>query len=158
MSNNHNDVPHSGTQFSVFMVNRPGVLARVLQHLAQKKINVTAMSIMEATEHGVLRLVAEDAEKARTAIGGLDMHFTEQQVLIATLPHQPGAMADVVERLASDNINVHYAYCTTGAVGGKTLGIFKVSDHSKAIKVLGERKPRRRLDIAPIRKESSRRK
>lgn len=146
MSGNHNN--HDGirtdTQFSIFLVNKPGVLARVLQRIAQEKINVIALSIMEATEHGVLRLVVQETDRTRQALNDLGVHRTEQSVLTYTLPNRPGALADVVERLAADHINVHYAYCTTGAAGGKTLGIFKVSDHSKAMQVLAERKPRRR--------------
>jgi hypothetical protein len=132
------------TQFSIFLVNKPGILARVVQHLADTKINITAMSMMDSTEHGVLRLVADDAGICRTALGELDLPKTEQEVLMATLPNRPGALADFVERLASDHINVHYAYCTTGSRNGKTLGIFKVSNMPRALKILGERRPRRK--------------
>lgn len=139
------------TQFSVFLVNKPGVLARIVQHLAGHKVNIVAMSMMDSTEHGVLRMVAEDAGGARTALQELDLPKTETEVLAATLPNRPGALADVVERLAADHINVHYAYCTTGAAGGKTIGIFKVSSVPKALKVLGERRPRRKVETASIR-------
>jgi hypothetical protein len=139
------------TQFSVFLVNKPGILARVVQQLAENKINIVALSMMDSTEHGVLRLVVEEPDKARSALNGLDVHKTETTVLTATLPNRPGGLADVVERLAREHINVHYAYVTTGARGGKTLGVFKVSDQHKAIQVLSERKPKRRLELSPMR-------
>lgn len=144
--------PRTDTQLSVFLVNRPGVLAKVCHKLATDKVNIVALSMMDSTEHGVLRFVATDAGRARTSLGALDLPVTETQVLTATLPNRAGSLADVVERLAAEHINVHYAYCTTGAPGGKTLGIFKVSDQSKAINVLGERKPKRRVNVAPPRK------
>lgn len=138
------------TQFSVFLVNKPGILARVVQQLATSKINIVALSMMDSTEHGVLRIVVEEPEKARSALGDLDVHKTETTVLTATLPNRPGALADVVGRLAREHINVHYAYVTTGARGGKTLGVFKVSDQQKAMHVLSGRKPKR-LEMAPMR-------
>lgn len=141
----------SDTQFSIFLVNKPGVLARVVRHLAESKVNITAMSMMDTTEHGVLRLVSENPAATRECLGALDLPRTETDILLATLPNRPGALADVVERLAAERINVHYAYCTTGAPGGKTLGIFKTSNLSKAIQVLGERKPRRKLEPSAIR-------
>lgn len=144
--------PRTDTQLSVFLVNRPGVLARVCQKLAGDKVNIVALSMMDSTEHGVLRLVATDSGRAKASLGTLDLPMTETQVLTATLPNRAGSLADVVERLAAEHINVHYAYCTTGAPGGKTLGIFKVSDQAKAIGVLSERKPRRRANGAPPRK------
>ncbi len=139
------------TQFSIFLVNKPGVLAQVCQQLADKKINVVGMSMMDSTEHGVLRLVAEDPKKARRAIAGMGVPSTETDVLLTKLPNQPGALADVVGRLAQAHINVNYAYCTTGAANGKTIGIFKIADVKKAMKVLAERKPRRKT-AAPVRK------
>jgi hypothetical protein len=63
---------------------------------------------------------------------------------MATLPNRPGALADVVERLSSNHIAVNYAYCTTGAVGGKTIGVFRVSNLKKGEQVLAQRRPRRK--------------
>ncbi len=157
MHNNHKEL-RTATQLSVFLVNKPGVLASVCQRLAEEKINIIGISMMDATEHGVLRLVAEDAPRARRALTVLDVPTTEQEVLLASLPNRPGALADMVERLAAAHISVHYAYVTTGAAGGKTLGIFKVSDQSKAIKTLTERVPRRRTEPAAIRTNGRRRK
>ncbi|MHC4648269.1 MAG: ACT domain-containing protein, partial [Planctomycetota bacterium] len=45
------------TQFSVFMVNKPGVLAQVLGEFARAKINIIAMTMMDSVEHGVMRIV-----------------------------------------------------------------------------------------------------
>ncbi|MGE0479011.1 MAG: ACT domain-containing protein [Phycisphaerae bacterium] len=150
---NNNHTLRTDTQLSVFLVNKPGVLARVCQQLADSKINIVGMSMMDSTEHGVLRMVVEEPQRARGMLTHLDVPTTETQVLVATLPNRPGALADMVERLAAAHINVNYAYCTTGAPGGKTLGIFKVTDNQKAMHVLEERKPRRKEPLAAVRAE-----
>lgn len=139
------------TQFSVFLVNKPGVLARVVQRLAENRINIVALSMMDSTEHGVLRVVVEDAARTRSTLASLDLPRTEQTVLLATLPNRPGALADVLERLAAGHVNVQYAYCTSGAAGGKTLGVFKVDNLHKALQLLGERRPRRKTEATPVR-------
>lgn len=139
------------TQFSVFLVNKPGVLARVVQRLAENRINIVALSMMDSTEHGVLRVVVEDPSRARTTLAALDLPRTEQTVLTATLPNRPGALADVLQRLAAGHVNVHYAYCTTGAAGGKTLGVFKVDNVNKAVQLLAERRPRRKAEATAVR-------
>jgi hypothetical protein len=137
------------TQFSVFLVNKPGVLASVAQSLADSKINIIAMSMMDSTEHGVIRIVAENPTRVRSAMRKINVTMTETTVLCATLPNRPGALADVVERLAEAHIDVNYAYCTTGAKGGRTLGIFKVGHTDKALKVLTERKTKRKTSNKP---------
>ena len=139
------------TQFSVFLVNKPGILARVCQRLADDKVNILALSMMDATEHGVLRVVVEDPPKARETLSDLDVPTAETQVLVTTLSNKPGALADVVERLSTAHVNVNYAYCTTGAPGGRSLGVFRVSDLNKAVHVLEERKPRRKETTLAVR-------
>lgn len=143
---------HTDTQFSIFLVNKPGVLAQVCQKLADDKVNVVAMSMMDSMEHGVLRVVVGDARQARRTISSIGVPSTETDVLMVEMPNRPGALSDVVGRLAGAHVNVNYAYCTTGAPNGKTVGIFKVSDVSKAMKVLDERKPRRKADNGTLRK------
>ena len=52
------------TQFSVFMVNKPGILAHILAEFARAKININAMTVMDSVEHGVLRAVLDNPELA----------------------------------------------------------------------------------------------
>jgi hypothetical protein len=124
------------TQFSIFMVNKPGVLAQVLGEFARARINIVAVTMMDSVEHGVLRVIFEDTAKARNVLAKLSMPFSETQVLAVTLTNQSGALADLAEKLAQNHINISYAYCTSGAKGGRTTGVFKVADVKKAMKVL----------------------
>ena len=126
------------TQFSIFMVNKPGVLAQVLGEFARAKINILAMTVMDSTEHGVMRLVAPDPEKVKSVLADLNMPHNETDVLCVTLSNKPGALAEVVEKLAKNHINISYAYVTAGAKGGKTTGVLKVADVKKAMRILKE--------------------
>ncbi|HSW46135.1 MAG TPA: ACT domain-containing protein [Phycisphaerae bacterium] len=125
-------------QFSVFLVNKPGVLAKVTRIIAQARINILAMTMTDSSEHGVLRLVGEDPDHLRKALSSLNLPTTETDVLMVTMANRTGALAEVCQKLADSHINIGYAYCTTGAGGGKTKGIFKVADNKKAMKVVKE--------------------
>jgi len=126
----------SETQFSLFLINKPGVLAQVANALAQQKVNIVAMTLVDSQEHGVLRLVADEPAHAQAALGPLSLPMTQTQVLCLELSNRPGALADVAGLLAQNHININYAYCTSGAAGGHTTGIFKVADPKKAQHVL----------------------
>lgn len=141
-------------QYSVFLINKPGVLAQVCQSLANARINIKAMTLVDSQEHGVLRLVVENGQKAKKAISALNVQITETDVLCVELANRPGAMADICSQLASAHINVNYAYCTSGAKGGKTVGVFKTADINKAKKMLERTKPRR--TTRPVRKSKAR--
>lgn len=124
------------TQFSVFLVNKPGVLAQVSRQLAQARINVVAMTMTDSSEHGVLRLVVADPRKLEPVLAPLNLPVTKTDVLMVDMANRPGALADICGRLAEAHININYAYITTGAPGGKAKGVFKVADTKKAMKVL----------------------
>lgn len=124
------------TQFSVFMVNKPGVLAQVLSEFARAKINVMALTMMDSVEHGVMRVVFAEPERAKEVFSKINMPYNETEVLCVNLTNHPGALATVAEKLAKNHINISYAYCTAGAKGGRTTGILKVADVKKAMRIL----------------------
>jgi hypothetical protein len=126
------------TQFSVFMVNKPGILAHILSEFASAKINIIAMTVMDSVEHGVLRVVFDNIVAAEEVLTNANLPFNKTEVLCVNLDNHAGALAGVAERLASNHINISYAYCTAGAKGGRTTGILKVADVKKAINVLQE--------------------
>jgi hypothetical protein len=130
------------TQFSVFLVNKPGVLAQVTQALADAKINLIALTLVDSQEHGVMRIVAEDPVATRDVLRKLNLPMTETDVLRLELNNRPGALADVANLLGKNHININYAYVSSGAPGGHTSGIFKVNDPAKAQKLLKDNSPK----------------
>ncbi len=124
------------TQFSIFMVNKPGVLAQILGEFASAKINITAITMMDSVEHGVMRVVFAAPKKTREVLSKLNMPHNETEVLCVNLANKAGALAAVAEKLAKNHINIAYAYCTAGAKGGRTTGVLKVADVKKAMRIL----------------------
>lgn len=123
-------------QFSVFLPNKPGELARLIDAIAHAKINILALTIVDSQEHGVVRVVAEETQAIQDVTRKLNLHVTDTDVLMVDLSNKPGALAQVVGLLASAKININYAYVTSGAPGGRTTGILKLSDVKAAMKVL----------------------
>lgn len=150
------------TQFSVFMVNKPGILAQVLSEFAAGKINLVAMTMMDSVEHGVMRVVFTKPEPAREVLKKLNLPFSETQVLCVSLNNKSGELATLAEKLAKNHINITYAYCTAGAKGGKTTGVFKVADVKKATKILESHEKRKtrtqKVTTSPVRRSKTKRK
>ena len=124
------------TQFSVFLINKPGVLAQIVSALAAAHINVQALTIVDSHEHGVLRIVGDQPESLRAALTKLNLPTHETDVLSVELANRAGALAAVLQTLAEEHINIDYAYVTAGAPGGKTTGILHVNPLARATKVL----------------------
>lgn len=131
-------------QFSVFLVNKPGVLSQIFRELAKAKVNIETIAMMDSMEHGVLRMIVDEAAAARAVFKSLDINVSEAEVLAVPLPNRPGAAADLCERLAAAHINIGYMYCTSGGKGGKTTVVLKVPSIAKAAKVLENNRSTRR--------------
>jgi len=145
-------------QFSIFMVNKPGVLAQVLGEFAQAKINIIAMTMMDSVEHGVMRVVFAAPERAKKVLSKLNMPYNETEVLCVNLANRAGALAVVAERLARNHINISYAYCTAGAKGGRTTGVLKVADVKKAMRILKQNHKRDSKSRPVVRRSQAARK
>jgi len=145
-------------QISVFLENKPGRLANVLLTLARDKVNITALTVMDSHEHNVLRFVSDDLDKTRQVLKELSIPFAETEVVVVEMRNQPGELAHICEILAAEHVNIDYAYCSAGGRNGKTVGIFKVSNAAKAVKIVGEapnNAARRRLQQRPLRSRQS---
>ena len=127
---------HIEKQFTIFMINKPGVLSLILSELAVDRINIIALTVMDSSEHGVLRAVVAAPEKMRKILAKLNLQYSESEVLCVNLANKSGAFAAIAEKLAKSHINISYAYCTAGARGGRTTSILKVADIKKAMKTL----------------------
>lgn len=124
------------TQFSVFLINRPGVLADVANALSDACVNLEALSLADSGEHGVLRFVCHDEDVARRVLDEAHDRWTETDVLVLDVPNTPGQFAGIARRLADANINISYAYMTAAAEGEPSKAVFKVADPAKAQDVL----------------------
>lgn len=149
---------HIETQFSIFMVNKPGVLAHILGDFADAKINIIALTMMDSVEHGVMRVVTGSREKTRKILAKLNMPNNETDVLCVNMSNKSGALAIVTQKLSEAHINIIYAYCTAGARGGRTTGILKVSDIKKAMKVLEAKADQKAKSKKSVRKSPASRK
>ena len=146
------------TQFSIFMVNKPGVLAQVLGEFARAKINIIAITMMDSVEHGVMRVIFASVKRAKEVLSKLNMPYNKTEVLCVNLANKAGALAAVAEKLAKSHINISYAYCTAGAKGGRTTGVLKVADVKKAMRVLQQNHKKDNKSKPVVRRSRSSRK
>jgi hypothetical protein len=127
-------------QISVVIENRVGALARVSVALTKKKVNILGLSVHELPDFGILRIVVDSPARARKVLTREKLIFSATDVLAIEMPNQPGGLAKIATKLTRAGININYMYAC--AAGDKALGIFKVSETSKADRLLGKSLPR----------------
>ena len=114
-------------QLSVFLENRKGRLLEVTEALTGAEINIRALAMAESAEFGILRLVVNNPEKARSALSAGGFTVAEQSVFAVEVSDEPGSFHKVVKILAGEDINVDYTYAFVGD-SSKAVLIFKVSE------------------------------
>jgi len=98
------------TQLSVLIENRPGVLTRICDALASHNINIEGFSAYGETEHGIVRLITDDPDRATDVLADRGFLVTRGQVLSVKLANRPADLLRAARQLASHDINIDYAY------------------------------------------------
>ncbi|MCX6921973.1 MAG: ACT domain-containing protein [Verrucomicrobia bacterium] len=123
-------------QLAIFLDNRPGTLARLADALAEASINIYAITTSDTVDHTVIRLVVSDYRKAMHVFEEHGTLVVEDDVLMVQGSNKPGEMARIAHKLADAKINIEYCYSATPADAKKGLMILRVSNPTKALKVL----------------------
>jgi hypothetical protein len=127
---------HIAKQIALFVANRPGMLARVCDALSAAKINIYAISTSDTVDHIVVRMVVSESDRALRVFEEHGSLVVETDVLMIEGSNKPGSLAAIAHKLANAKINIEYAYCATSPKAKAGLLILRVSDPSKALKVL----------------------
>lgn len=124
------------TQLALFLDNRPGMLARVCDALAEAKINIYAITTSDTVDHSVVRMVVGNTRKALLLFEERGTLVVETEVLMIEGDNKPGSLAKISDKLAEANINIEYCYCATPPEARKGLLILRVNNVKRALKVL----------------------
>jgi hypothetical protein len=127
---------HITKQLAIFLDNRPGMLARVCDALAENKINIYAISTSDTVDHTVIRMVVSDYRKALHVFEERATLVVEDDVLLIEGSNTPGSLSKIAHKLANAKVNIEYAYCATPPDAKKGLLVVRVKDAMKALKVL----------------------
>lgn len=99
-------------QFTLYLENRPGVLARVTRLLAAKRVNIEGISVSASTDIGLVQIVVDNAATARRVLRAAKVPHMIQDVALVPMRNEPGALADLVTKVARRGININYVYAT----------------------------------------------
>jgi hypothetical protein len=123
-------------QLSLFLENKPGTLAAVCQALADEKINILAISVSDAVDHAVVRMVVSDPHKAIHLLGEHGVLVVERDVLLLEGRSRPGELAGIAKTLAKHRINIEYAYSATLPDATRGAMVLRVDNLVKARRIL----------------------
>lgn len=119
-------------QISVFLENRSGRLYELCDELGKSGINMRALSIGEAADFGIVRMIVNDPAAARQMLADAGFTVAETDVLAVEIPDVPGGLAKVLGTLKDKGVNVEYAYAFVARSGDKAIVSMRVEDVAAA--------------------------
>lgn len=122
-------------QLSVFLENKTGRLNEVTQLLGNAGINMSAFSVADTSEFGILRVIVSDPEKALTILKEAEFSVRLTDVVCLNSPNEPLALARALDILSSENVFIEYLYAYS--MNDKSANIVLKPDNiQKCIEVL----------------------
>jgi hypothetical protein len=125
-------------QLSVFLENRSGKLTEVTEALAKKNINITALSVAETSEYGILRLIVSDPQTAVAQLKAEGFSVGLTNVICITMPDKPGALARALRLLSEKGLCVEYMYAFS--MNEKASAIIRIEKLEEAIQIFSDNK------------------
>lgn len=126
-------------QVSVFLENKSGRLNEVTRILGEAGVNISAFSIADTSDFGVLRMIVPDPEKAVEVLKANFFSVQTTPVVLVTTPNTPGSLSKLLRILSDENIFIEYIYAFSMDENSAVV-VFRPSDVDKCQKVMDDRK------------------
>ena len=114
-------------QISVFVENKSGRLSDILNVIGKNGIDISALSIADTTDFGIVRMIVNDPDN-------LVVKVTD--VIALAVADKPGGLAGEIEKLKNAGISIEYMYAFIGKSDKGALVIVRVENPEKALEVL----------------------
>ena len=124
-------------QISVFIENKRGKLAEITGVLKEHNVDISAISIADTKNFGILRMIVNNPEDAVKYIREAGYPVNTTEVIAVEVTDQPGGLHYVLEILERNAISIEYLYSFVRTNSEKALILFKVEDPGTAIEILG---------------------
>jgi hypothetical protein len=124
------------SQLSIFLENKPGHLQNALKILSDDKINIKTLTIAEASDFGIVRMIVNDIDKAVKSLRENHITCSVTDVLAIEIDDKPGSLLSALNTFSRKKLNIEYMYAFTEKRNDKAVIIFRFDDIEAAKKAL----------------------
>jgi hypothetical protein len=125
-------------QLSIFLENKRGRFTEVAKLLGEAGVNMSAFTVSENSDFGILRLIVSDIDKAIEVLQSKRYAVSVTDVVCLYCPNQPGALAKAMDIITNAAIFIEYMYAFSQ--GDSAHVIIRPDDVERCAQVLKENK------------------
>ena len=119
-------------QVTVFVQNKKGSLVDITATLAEKNVNLRALSIADSQEFGILRLIVNDTDTAVSALQEKGYLINTTPVVGVKIGDEPGKLSKALDVLDKAHINMEYLYAFMTRTEKHAYVVLRVADNAAA--------------------------
>lgn len=97
-------------QVSVFLENKSGRLSEVTKILGEAGVNISAFTIADSSDFGILRMIVSDPDKACKTLKENAFSVQTTDVVLAKTPNKAGSLSKLLEILQQEEVFIEYMY------------------------------------------------
>lgn len=124
-------------QVTVFLENRPGRLQEVVRLLADRGVNLRALSIAETERFGLLRIIPDDLEDTLAALDDAEITHRVTRVVGVRVPDRAGGLAAVLDLFTGTDVSIAYMYAELSG-GEQAMLVVRFEPQEEALRILAE--------------------
>jgi hypothetical protein len=125
-------------QLSIFLENKKGRFTEVTSILGDAGINMTAFTVAENSDFGIVRIIVSDPEKAKDVLKENKYAVSVTDVICLQTPNNPGVLSKIMKVIGQADIFVEYMYAFSFGKGA--VVVIRPDNLEKALSVLTENK------------------
>ena len=117
-------------QISVFVENKPGAIFAPCNVLAEAGINLSAITLADTADFGILRFITKETERAAEVLRRNHFAVNIADVLAVRIEDTPGALAKVLKILEDESLDLLSMYAAVRT--GNPIMIFRFNNTEQA--------------------------
>jgi hypothetical protein len=99
-------------QYSIFMANRPGSLAKLTALFAEAEVNIVGIASEVRDDSGLVRIAVDGDGDTSGILSRAGFASVESRLLSIEAEDTPGRLAEIAKRLGDGGINITTVYGT----------------------------------------------
>ncbi len=129
------------TEFSIYLQQRPGELAGLLDAATIAGVHIVSISTTEHLDRGCVRLIGHPESVLRQVCESIvDAGVgpvVEAPVVGLSIEDRPGVVRDLAVLMTDNRINVRYCYFVPSSqVSEQTMCVFRFDEHESAVELI----------------------
>jgi hypothetical protein len=125
-----------GKEVIVRMANNVSELAKLTKVVAERGVNILAVSLWVENAELVMRLVVDDTLRAMDVLQANGYKPQERSVVLVDAAHRPGILRHITDTLGREKIELSHLFASATMEQDDCFVVLNSSDNERAIALL----------------------